>query len=104
MNLWDKILKLKWNLLVVYGAAHDENKLSFLAELSNFCANNTEPMIIGGDFNIIRYLEEKNTMDGVHRHTTVFNSMIHFYELRELVMNGGVFTWLNNQVPLFWKS
>jgi exonuclease III len=59
MNLWDKILKLKWNLLVVYGAAHDENKLSFLAELSNFCANNTEPMIIGGDFNIIRYLKEK---------------------------------------------
>jgi hypothetical protein len=25
--------------------------------------------------------------------------MIHFYELRELVMNGGIFTWSNNQDP-----
>ena len=36
-------------------------------------------------------------MDGVHRHTPLFNSLIHFYELRELVMNGGLFTWSNNQ-------
>lgn len=99
MNLWDKVTKLKWNLLVVYGAAHDEYKMSFLAELSHFCANNNEPMIIGGDFNIIRYLKEKNTMDGVHRHIALFNSLIHFYELRELAMNGGLFTWSNNQDP-----
>jgi hypothetical protein len=48
-------------------------------------------MIIGGDFNIIIYLKEKNTMDGVHRHTALFNSLIHFYGLRELTMNGGLF-------------
>lgn len=56
-------------------------------------------MLVGGDFNIIRYAKEKNTLDGVHRHTLVFNSMIHFYELRELVMSGGIFTWSNNQDP-----
>jgi endonuclease/exonuclease/phosphatase family metal-dependent hydrolase len=56
-------------------------------------------MIIGGDFNVIRYLKEKNTLDGVHRHTALFNSLIHFYELRELTMNGGLFTWSNNQEP-----
>lgn len=89
MNLWDKALRLKWNLLVVYGAAQEENKLPFLAELSHFCASNAEPMVIGGDFNIIRYMKEKNFMDGVHRHTPLFNSLINFYELRELVMNGG---------------
>jgi len=27
----------------------------------------------------------------------LFNSLIHFYELRELNMNGGMFTWSNNQ-------
>jgi len=54
-------------------------------------------MMISGDFNIIRYLNEKNTMDGVHRHTPLFNSLIHFYELRELVMTGGLFTWSSNQ-------
>jgi hypothetical protein len=59
MILWDKFLKIKWNLLVVYGAAQVENKISFLAELSGFCASNSEPMIVGGDFNIIRYTKEK---------------------------------------------
>jgi endonuclease/exonuclease/phosphatase family metal-dependent hydrolase len=83
----------------VYGSAHDENKMAFLAELSNFCSTNSDPMIIGGDFNIIRYLKEKNTMDDVHRHTALFNSLIHFYGLRELTMNVGVFTWSNNQEP-----
>lgn len=36
LNLWDKINKIKWNLLVVYGAAQEENKLDFLTELSAF--------------------------------------------------------------------
>jgi hypothetical protein len=29
MNLWDKFLKTKWNMLVVYGSAHDDNKVPF---------------------------------------------------------------------------
>jgi exonuclease III len=36
-------------------------------------------------------------MDGVHTHTPLFNSLIHFYELREIIMNGGMFTWSNKQ-------
>lgn len=59
MNLWDKELKTKWNLLVVYGPAHDDQKFEFLVELSNFCDTSTEPILIGGDFNIIRYASEK---------------------------------------------
>jgi exonuclease III len=59
LNLWDKFLKLKWNLLVVYGAAQEESKMTFLTELSQFCASNSEPLLIGGDFNIIRYIKEK---------------------------------------------
>ena len=54
-------------------------------------------VIVGGDFNIIIYIKEKNTMDGVHRYSQLFNSVIQFYELRELVMTGGLFTWSNNQ-------
>jgi len=54
-------------------------------------------MIVGGDFNIIRYIKEKNSLDGVHRHTPLFNDLIRFYELRELIMAGGMFTWSNNQ-------
>jgi len=29
MNLWDKESRIKWNLLVVYGAAQDEHKMIF---------------------------------------------------------------------------
>lgn len=53
MNLWDKLIKVKRNLLV-YEATQEENKFSFLAELSRFCATNHEPLLVG-DFNIIRW-------------------------------------------------
>lgn len=97
LNLWDMTNKIKWNFLVVYGAAQDENKIAFLTEWSRFCYANSEPLLIGGDFNIIIYINEKNPMDGVHRHTPIFNSLIQFYELREIIMSGGMFTWSNNQ-------
>lgn len=55
LNLWDKTLRRKWNLINVYGAAQEENKDQFLAELANFCGHNSGPYLIGGDFNIIRF-------------------------------------------------
>ena len=48
LNLWDKIHKVKWNFLNVYGAPHDENKGEFLTELASFCSSSLEPFIIGG--------------------------------------------------------
>jgi hypothetical protein len=53
--------------------------------------------MIGGDFNIIRYSNERNKPGGNHRHSNTFNSLIHFYELREIIMSGGLYTWSNNQ-------
>ena len=83
LNLWDKVLKIKWNLLVVYGAAHEENKNVFLSELSHFCVNNDEALLIGGDFNIIRYSKEKISW---MEYIPLFNSLIHFYELRKKIL------------------
>lgn len=97
MNLWDKQNKLKWNLLVVYGAAHDDHKLEFLSELSAFCSKNSDPILIGGDFNIIRFANERNKPHGLNRISYLFNSLINFYELEEIVMSGGLFTWSNHQ-------
>lgn len=97
MNLWDKKPKIKWNLLIVYGAAQEEKKIDFLTELAQFCSLNSDPILIGGDFNIIRFANEKNNDSGVHRHTHLFNSLINSYELREIVMTGGLYTWSNNQ-------
>lgn len=69
MNLWDKKLKTKWNLITVYRDAQKAGKVDFLAELANFCSKNKDPYIIGGDFNIIRFTHEKNKPGGVHKHT-----------------------------------
>ncbi|WVZ97093.1 hypothetical protein U9M48_042654, partial [Paspalum notatum var. saurae] len=83
--------------LVVYGPAHDDKKNEFLAELSSFCARNSEPYVIGGDFNIIRFSHERNKIERMHRHSPLFNSVIQNYELVEIDMPGGQYTWSNNQ-------
>lgn len=104
LNLWDKINKVKWNLLIVYGAAHDDLKLQFLSELSSFCSKSTEPLVFGSDFNIIRYSFERNKVGGGQRFSGLFNAFINFHELKEIVMTGGLFTWSNNQEdPLLEK-
>jgi hypothetical protein len=97
LDLWDKINKCKWNLLVVYGAAQYEKKLQFLSELSAFCSKSNEPLLIGGYFNIVRYIEERNRAHSLHIFSDIFNTLINFHELREIVMTGGLFTWSNNQ-------
>ena len=47
MNLWDKEVRIKWNLLVIYGAAQEEKKFEFLSELSRFCDSCSEPYLVG---------------------------------------------------------
>lgn len=89
---------------MVYGAAHDENKVQFLTELSAFCSRNKDPIIIGGDFNIIRFASERNKFTDVQRFSGLFNSLINFHELREILMTGGLYTWSNNQeIPTLEK-
>jgi hypothetical protein len=46
--------KFKWVMVPVYGAAQDEHKPAFLSELVRICEDEPLPMIVGGDFNIIR--------------------------------------------------
>jgi hypothetical protein len=36
--------------MAVYGAAQDEHKAEFLAELVRLCENETLPLLVGGDF------------------------------------------------------
>jgi hypothetical protein len=46
--------------VVVYGAAQPEPKDSFLAEFVNTYSSQTLPLMVGGDFNIIKSPYEKN--------------------------------------------
>jgi hypothetical protein len=75
-HLCNKVDEFKWALVVVYGPAQDEHKESFLAELVNMCSHESLPLIIGGDYNILRHLSKKTMiaiiLDGLsysmHRH------------------------------------
>jgi len=54
-------------------------------------------MILGGDFNILRFSSDKNTSFSGNKFTDLFNWVINAHELRDLPLNGGSYTWSNNQ-------
>ena len=99
LNLWDKKNRTKWNFLNVYGSPHEDQKAMFLTELASFCSGSWEPCFVGGDFNLIRFLSEKNKATPLPRHSRTFNSLISCHDLMDLGMTGGKYTWSNNQTP-----
>jgi exonuclease III len=50
----------KWVLIAVYGAAQVGFKEAFLTELVQTCSKESLPVLVGGDFNLIRNPQEKN--------------------------------------------
>jgi len=86
----------KFNLISVYGPAQLDLKSHFLSELVRVCSKETVPIIIGGDFNIIRSPDEKNNENYNDRWPFLFNVVIDTLSLRELEMAGRKFTWANH--------
>jgi hypothetical protein len=90
--------------VAVYGAAQDEHKADFLAELVRICENEPLPLLVGGDFNILRRKEDKNNDNFNTRWPFIFNAIIDSLDLRELGLSGRPFTWANRrQTPTFEK-
>jgi endonuclease/exonuclease/phosphatase family metal-dependent hydrolase len=88
----------------VYGAAQDEHKAAFLRELVNLAKDNPHPILIEGDFNILRFRQDKNNdhFDGYW--PFLFNAIIDSLNLREVSMTGRQYTWANNRpVPTYKK-
>jgi len=84
-------------LVTVYGPAQEDKKDQFLTELAQICSNKKYHMLIGGDFNILKFSSEKNKSFHNNKHSDIFNSIINSFELRDLDISGGRFTWSNNQ-------
>lgn len=70
----------------MYGAAQDEHKNDFLRELVNLAKDNSYLILIGEDFNMLRFSDEKsNDRFGPHR-PFLFNGVIDSLNLREVGM------------------
>jgi hypothetical protein len=94
----------KWALVVVYGPAQPNHKESFLVELVRMCSQENLPLMIGGDYNILRHPSEKNNPNYNARWPFLFNVVINGLNLRELEMSNRKFTWANNLAqPTFEK-
>jgi hypothetical protein len=95
-HLCNKADNYKWALVLVYGPAQKERKERFLAELVNTCRHENLPLLIGGDFNILRCPSEKNNDRCDERWPFLFNAIIDGLNLRELKMSGRKYTWERN--------
>jgi hypothetical protein len=104
VNLRTKKDGFEWSFVAVYGAAQEAHKSAFLAELVRICDSPGTPMIIGGDFNILRSPMEKSTGNYNAKWPIIFNAIIDSLNLRELIMSGRQFTWASRrQIPTYEK-
>lgn len=93
-----------WVLMAVYGVAQPEHKDCFLAELVKACSMETLPIMVGGDFNLIRNPTEKNNDRYDSIWPLLFNACIESLNLRELELSGRKNTWANSlPVPTYEK-
>lgn len=99
LNLKMKGDGFDWELLNVYGPAHDDRKRDFLEELQNKVQSAEHPVLLGGDFNLIRRIEEKSSSNVDLHMMDAFNNMINNTALRELQRSGNRYTWTNKQNP-----
>ena len=79
-----------------------DHKEAFLTELVQTCAKESDPVFVGGDFNITRSPQEKNNDRYEVRWPFLFNAIIDSLDLRELDLSNRKFTWANaRETPTF---
>jgi hypothetical protein len=60
----------------------------------------TLPLVMGGDFNLIRHMNDKNNDNVNQELMDRFNMFINLHQLQEIRRNGPKFTWTNKQKNL----
>jgi hypothetical protein len=71
------------------------HKPDFFAELVRMCELETLPLLLGGDFNILRSHQDKNNDNYNLRWSFYFSTIIESLDLREIILSGHQFTWAN---------
>lgn len=97
MTIRDRRSNFRWMMVTVYGPVNHDFSNDFLAEIGNICEQAVLPIIIGGDFNLIREEADKNSGNYNYQLMDAFNNFIGDHQLRELKRSGQKFTWTNKQ-------
>jgi hypothetical protein len=95
MVLRHRATNFRWKMLTVYGHAHPEGAANLMSELSKKCFYSTLPVVMGGDFNLIRSSNEKNNENLNLGLMERFNMFIEVHQLQELRRSGPRYTWKN---------
>jgi exonuclease III len=88
---------LKWRFMLVYGLADHSRTSEFLGELETEVANCLLPIVVAGDFNLVRRAEDKSNGAVNWPRVRRFNDVLASLALREICRAGARFTWTNNQ-------
>jgi exonuclease III len=96
--LKNKVDSRVWRHISVYGSPYEEGKEEFLSELHTLFLDNNLPTLVSGDFNLVRFQEDKSNGVVNQKWCDKFNAWIEIWGLIEVRMSNRKFTWSNNQV------
>lgn len=83
-----------YNFIAVYAPPEASRRREFWNALDSELSTISEPLIIGGDFNCIRFIHERlGGSGGLHSDSNVFNDIIMGHGLIDLGYTGADFTW-----------
>lgn len=92
----------EWELINIYGPVQDDRKLLYLQELLGKIQTSTLPILLGGDFNLVRKVEDKSSGNVDGRFMRAFNEFVMDSNLMELQRTGSRYNWSNRQLsPIF---
>ena len=84
-------------LMVVYGPADHSLSQIFLDEIFTKIDACQLPLLIGGDFNLLRYPSDKSSVNFSWVRAEAFNAFIRDTAIREIPRVGARYTWTNRQ-------
>jgi hypothetical protein len=94
--------ELEWMYSGVYGPNRDSDKRLLWEELAGIKSWWSLPWCIGGDFNVVRFPNERRAGGGISSAMWEFSDFILDQGLLDLPLVGGRFTWSSNKKILLY--
>lgn len=104
LKVKDKKSLLDFFIICVYGPAQEEGKECFLQELVGLCCDQSLPVLIGGDFNILIFASDKNKDLRKSKWVDLFNSVIATHAMKDVTLTGDASPGPMGRSILLWKK